>query len=241
MSKRTPIYIVCSPRPRAGKTFVARLVTDFLRTGHPAVEAFDVNPHEPVLAEFIPRVTRVIDIAGTRDQMAMFDSLVRDDAVPKVVDLGHGSYARFFDVAEEIGFIREARRRAIEPIMLFPVDEHAASGEAFGALHRRFEGITLIPVHNDAIAKGQLYRDRFRTAEAAAVPLNVSVLPPGLKAYADKPEYSFADFHEKLPIEIPLGLSFELRNWTRRAFLEFRELELRLLLRKLRSSLQGAV
>lgn len=247
MFDRTPIYIVCSPRPRNGKTFLARLMTDFLRAsrlgriGHAGVEAFDVNPYEPVLAEFIPQVARTIDLGETRDQMALFDCLVRQDAVPKVVDLGHASYARFFDVAEDIGFIRETRRRGIEPIILFPVDSHAASGEAFGALHGRFDGLTMIPVMNDAIATGNLYRDRFHTQEAAAVPFRIPVLPPGLKTYADMPRYSFAAFHETLPIDIPLGLSFELRNWTRRQFLEFREMELRLLLRKLRSSLQQAI
>jgi hypothetical protein len=38
---------------------------------------------------------------------------------------------------------------------------------------------------------------------------------------------------------IPIGLAFELRSWTRRAFLELRELELRLLLEKLRAALPG--
>jgi hypothetical protein len=38
---------------------------------------------------------------------------------------------------------------------------------------------------------------------------------------------------------IPVGLGLELQAWTRRAFLEFREFELRLLLEQLRASLPG--
>ena len=34
---------------------------------------------------------------------------------------------------------------------------------------------------------------------------------------------------------VPIGPAFELRSWTKRTFLEFRELELRLLLEKLRT------
>lgn len=241
MSNRTPIYIVCSPRPRTGKTFVARLTTDFLRLDDKPVNAFDVNAHEPVLTEFIPRLTQTIEIASTQDQMAMFDRLVRDDAVPKVVDLGSASFERFFKVAEEICFIEEARARAIEPVILFPADPHPNSGKAYADLQKRFDGITLIPVHNDAIVKGHLYRDRFPTLNSVAVPLQIPVLNPGLKVWADKPEHSFAEYYETLPMDVPLGISFELRDWTKRTFREFREMELRLLLRKLRSSLKQVV
>lgn len=241
MTKRTPIYVVCSPRPRVGKTFVARLIVDFLRFDEKPVNAFDVNPHEPILAQFIPNVVEVIDLSNTRDQMEMFDRLIRDDEVPKVVDLGHTSYATFFNVAEEIEFSAEADRRGIEPVIVFPVDANPASGPAYVDLAKRFRGITLIPVFNDAIAKGQLYRDRFPLVHSVSVPLRIPVLAPGLKTYADKPAYSFADFYETLPIEIPLGISFELRAWTKRVFLEFRELELRMLLRKLNASLRESL
>ena len=60
-----------------------------------------------------------------------------------------------------------------------------------------------------------------------------------LKAQIEKARYSFAEVHGRLPMAIPIGLAFELRSWTRRAFLELRELELRLLLEKLRAALPG--
>jgi hypothetical protein len=60
-----------------------------------------------------------------------------------------------------------------------------------------------------------------------------------LKAQIDKSRYSFSDVHNRLLIGIPNGLAFELRAWTRRTFIELHELELRLLLQKLRASLTG--
>ena len=51
--------------------------------------------------------------------MALFDCLIVEDGIAKVIDLGHGSFAQFFRVVEEIGFIDEACRRAIEPVILF--------------------------------------------------------------------------------------------------------------------------
>jgi hypothetical protein len=43
-----------------------------------------------------------------------------------------------------------------------------------------------------------------------------------------------------LPVETPIGHAFELRSWTKRVFLEFRELELRLLLERLCASLRAS-
>jgi len=66
-------------------------------------------------------------------------------------------------------------------------------------------------------------------------PVEISTLAPMLKAQIEKSRYSFSDVYDKLPIGIPNGLAFELRSWTWRTFIEFRELELRLLLEKLRA------
>jgi hypothetical protein len=40
----TPLFIVASPRPQVGKTFLARLLTDFLRLDGGEAVAFDLNP-----------------------------------------------------------------------------------------------------------------------------------------------------------------------------------------------------
>jgi hypothetical protein len=93
-------------------------------------------------------------------------------------------------------------------------------------------------VFNDAILKGRKLRDQFPSARASALPPQIPLLPPALKFHAEGPIYSFADFHNKLPAEIPAAHAFELRSWTKRAFLELRELELRLLLERLRTSLR---
>jgi hypothetical protein len=96
------------------------------------------------------------------------------------------------------------------------------------------------PVFNEAIVQGRKLRDQFAVARAAAVPLQIPMLLPILKAQADKSAHSFADFHARMPEGVPHGLAVELHAWTRRTFLEFRELELRLLLEKLQASLGPA-
>ena len=233
----TAVFIVASARPLTGKTFLARLVADFLRLDGGPVEAFDLNG-EPALADTLPSLTTPAELDSTRGQMSLFDRLIVDDGVPKVVDLGHAQFARFFAVMEEIGFVEQANRRAIETVVLYAADPHPASVKAYGALRGRFPSAVLVPVFNEAILKGRKVREAYPFARAAAVPLQIPLLQPGLKAHADRSGLSFADFHGTLPVAVPLGPAFELRSWTKRTFLEFRELELRLLLDKLRASLR---
>jgi hypothetical protein len=238
-NQRTPLFIVASPRPQVGKTFVARLLTDFLRLDEGDAVGFDLNPGGEALRAFLPKVASTADLSDIRLQMALFDCLIVADGIAKVIDLGTSWFERFFAIMEEIGFVQEARRRSIETIILFAADPHPASAKACAALRSRFPSAVVIPVLNEAILQGHPLRDRFRFYRAAALPLRIPALAPELKSFADKSAYSFADFHSLLPSSVPLGPAFELRNWTRGIFLEFRELELRLLLEKLRAALPG--
>lgn len=237
--RRTPVFIVASPRPQVGKTFLARLLTDFLRLdgGEPIV--FDLNPSGDALRDFVPCLETGTDLGDIKDQMALFDCVIVDDGIAKVIDVGHASFERFFVIIEQIGFIGEASLRSVEPIILFAADPHAVAVQAYADLRRRFPAAVLVPVFNEAILKGRKLRDQFPFGRAAAVPLQIPALAPMLKTQVEKFAYSFAELHDQLPTAIPIGLAFELRSWTRRTFLEFRELELRLLLEKLRASLPG--
>jgi hypothetical protein len=237
MRNWSPVFIIASPRARTGKTFLARLVTDFLHKDGGEVEAFDLDPAEGSLADYRPDMTTKADLGSTPAQVALIDRLVVCDGVARIVDLDHASYKQFFTLVEELGFMEEACRRGLEVIILFAADAHPGSAQAYGKLQRRFPGALLVAVFNEAILKGRKVRDQYPFGRAAAVPLQVPFLPPALKAHVDTSTYSFADLHAQLPIAIPIGHAFELRSWTKRAFLEFREFELRLLLEKLRASL----
>jgi hypothetical protein len=233
----TALFIVASPRPSTGKTFLARLVTDFLRMDGGAVEVFQLSPGDIALADLLPGHAAPADLDSTPAQMALFDRLIQADGVAKVVDLGTASFERFFTLAEEIGFIDAARGRVIETIVLFAADPHPKSVKVYADLLHRFPRMVLVPVFNDAILKGRKLREQYPFARAAAVPLQIPALPPPLNREVERSGLSFVDFHNQLPVAVPIGPAFELRSWTKRTFLEFRELELRLLLEKLRASL----
>ena len=76
MSFRNSISIVASPRPRVGKTLVARLLTDFHLSEKRAVVAFDLNSGERTLTQFMPEQTVAASVRDVNGQMALFDRLV---------------------------------------------------------------------------------------------------------------------------------------------------------------------
>ncbi len=137
MTQPTPLYIVASPRPRVGKTLLARLLIEFFRQSRRPVVGYDLNPREPALTDRFPRLVWPIDIADTRGQMELFDRLLADDASVKIIDLGYGPFDQFFAVSRQIGFVQEARRRLIEPIILFVTDPALVTVRSYAELRRR--------------------------------------------------------------------------------------------------------
>src|SRR5271169_5142290 len=113
MPQQAPLYIVASPRPRVGKTLIARLLTEFFRSNGRALAGYDLDPREPTIAGYFPDLVATMNIADTPGQMALFDRLIAGGPRTTVIDLGYGLFEQFFDVMTEIGFVQEARRRSI--------------------------------------------------------------------------------------------------------------------------------
>src|SRR5215831_18104436 len=123
----TPVYIVCSPRPQAGKTLVARLLSEFLLLKDGKVVAFDINLKEPSLLDYLPAITETAEIMDTYGKMALMDRVILNDGLAKVIDLGFHAFDEFFKMSEEIGFFKEAARRNVVPIILFMADTDRVS------------------------------------------------------------------------------------------------------------------
>ena len=233
----TSVTIVCSPRPRVGRTLVARLLTDFFLVNGRSVAAFDLNA-DAELTQYLPGHATVAEVGDIKGQMALFDRLITADGTSKVVDLGPGAFEAFFAVARKIDFVGEASRRSIAPVILFMIAPDKSSVDAYATLRRNFAQATLVPVHNEVAGRAQ-HRDKFPSVGAASVPLHIPALAPGLKKYIDKRPFSFADSSTASLLDVPLDIHMELQRWMRRVFVEFRELELRIMLANLQNSLQN--
>jgi hypothetical protein len=147
-----PLYIVASPRPRVGKTLLARLLIEFFYASDRALIGYDLNPREPALAGRFPHLVWPVDITETLGQMELFDRLIADNSRTQIVDLGYAPFEQFFGVLNEIGFVPEARRRLIEPIVLFVTDPAPATVSIYAELRHRLPGATFVPVHNELVS-----------------------------------------------------------------------------------------
>jgi hypothetical protein len=234
MPQQTPLYIVASQHPRVGKTLIARLLIEFLRiSGRPLV-GYDLDPREPTLAPFFPTMVWTIDIADTPGQMALFDRLIADHWRTTVIDLGYSLFEQFFTVMAEIGFEGEARRHSLEPIVLFVTDSAPTTAKSYADLRRRLPETVFIPVHNEASSFMFISRD-FPPTRPEYGMIRIPRLSPIVRGVIDRPGFSFATYMASQP-----GGPTEVHTWIQTIFTEFRDLELRLLVGQLQSSL-GAI
>ncbi len=218
----TPVFIICSPRPLVGKTLTARLLSEFLLLKNGAVASFDINLKEPSLLEYLPDITETADVIDTFGKMQLMDRIIINDGTAKVIDLGFHAFDEFFEMTEQIGFMKEAARRGVSPVVLLVADTDRASARGYAMLQQQIPATALVVVDNEFIVRGEL-----PPAMAHGRVVRIAALPVFLKTYIDRLTFSFTEYlrHEK-------DSSTELHQWIRRNYLSFRELELSLILQR---------
>jgi hypothetical protein len=225
---RTPVFIVCSPRPRVGKTLIARLLTEFFLFDGRSAAAFDTNPSDTSLSHYLPGCTVAATISDIKNQMALFDQLIVNDARPKIIDLAAGLFDPFLTLMRDIGFLGEAPKQSVSPLVLFVADRHQVSSEAYQMIWRWIPGSLLVPVHNQAIMAAWHYGN-FPTRRANGAPLRIPCLPWTLNSVVNKRDFSFTKF-----LDTPDNVQNELGEWINRSFVAFRELQLSILMENFR-------
>jgi hypothetical protein len=150
------------------------------------------------------------------------DRVIIDDGIAKVIDLGYHAYDEFFKMSEEIGFLKEAARRNVTPIVMFCSDTDRVSLRAYDALRHEIPRPQLIAVENQHVL-----RDDLPDWVSQGRMLGIPALPLFLKTYIDRLSFSFTGYlrREKDP-------STELHQWIRHNYYTLRELELGLILQR---------
>jgi hypothetical protein len=231
MPQQAPLYIIASPRPRVGKTLIARLLIEYLRASDRPLVGYDLDPREPALASHFPQLVSTVDITDTRGQMALFDRLVASAPRTTVIDLGYGPFDQFFEVMTEIGFVREAQRRLIAPVVLFVSDSTPSTACAYGELRASLPATAFVPVHNESVSV-MFSKEDFPPTRPEYGVIRIPRLSPIVRGVVDRPSFSFGEYMTERP-----GGPTEIHSWITTIFTEFRELELRLLMGQLTASL----
>jgi hypothetical protein len=166
--------------------------------------------------------------------MALFDRLIANNGAATVIDLGYGPFETFFAVLAEIGFVTEARRRGIEPVVLFVTDNSPATVRAYAQVRGQLPTIAFVPVHNEQISVMYEKTD-FPPSRAEYNLIRIPRLSPIVRGVIDRPGFSFGAYMSKQP-----GGPTEVHSWIGNIFAQFRGLELRVILGELESSLRSA-
>jgi len=220
-SRHLPVMIVCAPRPRVGRTLIARLLVEYFLGSDRRVQAFDVNPNDPMLSQIMPAHTHQATIGDTRGQMSLFDRLIINDGRPKVIDLAPALFDPFFDVVHQIGFVDGARARSIDTVALFVVEDHTRSVQAYRRLIAKHPGLLVVPVHNRHCDAEDGTRPQLPSG--GTTPIEFAALSPLHQAAINRQDFSFRAYLEK-------PTSNTLRDWISGAFAAFRNIELRLMM-----------
>jgi hypothetical protein len=222
------VFICCSPDARVGVSTTARLLTDYHLFRGEHVEGFDTDPHEPRYGVHFPGLVKTIDALDIRGQISLFDRLLSQDGAPKIVDVWHRSYARFFETVREIGFMEEARERGISLILLFHADATQAALARAHDLNRSWPEQRLLIVDNEgAAALGPNSREILSQYPATGKFVIAGLQGPVAKAL-DDPSLSLSEFLRAPPPAMSIVIRAALKAWITPVFMQFRSFELRL-------------
>ena len=125
--RRTPVYIICSPRPLVGKTTVARTLLDYFVANNVPTRAFDTEAPRGTLRRFHPDLAEVVDVTMVPDQMKVFDTLSTTDAKVTIIDVRAGLLSPTLIALRDIGFLEAAKKGQLTFIVFHILGSSIAS------------------------------------------------------------------------------------------------------------------
>lgn len=227
MRRRTIVFIACSPHARTGVSTTARLLTDYYLSRQTPIEGFDTDPHEPFYGSSFPEYVRSIDVNDIKGQISLFDGLLIDNETPKIVDVWHRSYEKFFSTIKEIRFMEEAVRIGLEPIFLYHVDPTERSLAGALALHTSWRDLSMIAVHNEGASPLGTQAHEILARYPSRGKFVIGALDAPVARVLLDPDFSFTRFMNAPPSDMSIVVRAALKSWVSSIFTQFQSFELR--------------
>jgi hypothetical protein len=228
MTRPNFIFIVCSSGGRVGKTTMARLLADYFLLDARQFAGFDTDPYEPEFVRRFPRDATPIKLSSTASQIALFDGLLAQDGVPKIVDLWHHATNPFFTLWDHIDFDTEARRVGIVPVPVFLAEPSQRSLTLADRIFLDHPRSLVVTVQNDG-ARDASMLDR---ETLARFPSSRKFRMPALEAILRNIIYARGFSFSRFILAPPFGMSIVLRaaikSWILQMNTQFQNLELAL-------------
>lgn len=151
MAQAPTLYITCSDQHRNGKTFLARLLVDYLMLDGRDPFVIDTDAPDGPLRAYFPGRTALADFSQINGQMKLFDTIVSAPGRDYVIDLPVRHMESFFKAVAELDFFEEAHRSGFRILVFYIVDRSTSSLKAARAV-QEFPGIDLfIAVTNEFV------------------------------------------------------------------------------------------
>lgn len=226
MRERTFVHIFCSPSYRAGTTTAARLFADYQIVNQRAFKGFDTDPHDSAFARYFPKQAKVVDLNSIQGQIALFDTLLQPDRIPKIVDVWSRTWRQFSQLALETGFFEEARRRDVTPVIFYCAVPGAASLSEAQRIAEQWPQVTLLVVNNEGAAPLGEHALDLLAKYPAQRQIEIRALDPLVRDIIDDPHFSFAQFLHQPPRELSIVVRAGLRAWLTPVFQQFQSFEM---------------
>lgn len=151
MAQAPTLYITCSDQHRNGKTFLARLLVDYLMLDGRDPFAIDTDTPEGPLRAFFPGRTALADFSQISGQMKVLDTILASPGRDYVLDLPVRHLEPFFKAVAELDFFAEAHRAGFRIMVFYIVDRAATSLKSARAV-QEFPGLDMfVAVTNEFV------------------------------------------------------------------------------------------
>jgi hypothetical protein len=228
MRRRTLAYFVCSPHSRTGVTTTARLLTDYYLSRGVAVDGFDTDSREPGYAVLFPELSQVVDLCDVRGQISLFDRLLLADDTPKIVDVWSRSFDQLFSVIAEIGFLEEAKRAGVEPIVLYQADRSPRAASNARLLNTTWPDLWITVVHNEGAAPLGAEALEILSAYPTRGKFVIPKLESPIAELLEDQGFSLSAFLRAPPPAMSIVVRAAMKSWLIPIFTQFQSFELRL-------------
>jgi hypothetical protein len=228
MSRRTLVFFVCSPHSRTGATTAARLLTDYYLSRGVPVEGFDTDSREPCYALRFPGLSQVVDICDVKGQISLFDRLLVPDDTPKIIDVWSRSFDQLFATIAEIGFLDEARRAGVEPIILYQSDSSQMAASNARMLNTTWPDLWMTVIHNEGAAPLGPEALQILAQYPSRGKLVIPRLEAAIAQSLDDFDFSLSAFLQAPPPTMSIVVRAALKAWLLPIFTQLQSFELRL-------------
>jgi hypothetical protein len=219
----TNIHIVCSNGRGSGKTLLARICGDILSFSGYGMTVFDTASPSPTLTRWFPKNGEVISFQKMREQVRLFDTMVKEPGRNYVIELQPEFMERFFTILHDTRFDEGAQKAGIGTGVFFLLDSSEEAFERVAWIRSRLRTASLTAVASGADATlGRPGKAPHGTVEGNYRHTTLPRLSAATAEWIQKPGFQFGWHYSgsvvRPPAEVKLELSFfmeKLRDWSR--------------------------